>query len=380
MDESTRDATTIAQDTNALALAGVQEESAIWQARADYLQAQVQRADAARASLEDRTLALESQVCALEAYIARLETQANKWQAVEAAAPTDTDSAGAPPRPDILNIVDQLAHSPDPANRYVQRPMSQIRHLVIHRTDAAPNATPAEIAEFQVTDPRHQWPGIGFHFIVAADGIIYQTNRLDVACYHVAHYNATALGIALAGRTSDALTSAHMEGTASLLAWLMHELRLPVESIIGHCELPNQESDCPGAAWLATAGWKEALIELTHQRRQMQRRAIYHYVLFAQSATGWAEDEWRAAVSYIGRFRPLAGFSVQEAALAENVTIIGGQSGVSLEAEEQLRSVGCRVQRIAGKNTAQTRSVLEDMARDGRRFAPAPVATQGRPQ
>jgi hypothetical protein len=379
MNESTPDATPVAQDSSAMVVAMAQEEASLWQTRAAYLQTQAQRAEAARAALEERALALESQVCALEAYVARMETQADQAQALAAHVATRSDdtAAVAPPRPHILDVVDALPHSAEPANHYLQRPLSQIRYLVIHRTDTAPETTPEEIAQFQVTDPRHQWPGIGFHFIVAVDGLIYQTNRLDTTCYHVALHNTAALGIALAGRTTDSPTNAQMTGTASLLAWLLSELRLTAESVIGHCELPNQATNCPGTGWLAPAGWKETLLEQTRQHGQKPRRSIYHYVLFAQSETDWAEADWRAATLYIGRFRPLAGFSVQEAALAENITIVGGPSGVSREVEEKLRSAGCRVQRIAGKNTAQTRTLLDAMAKEGRRFAPTPIAAPG---
>jgi len=101
---------------------------------------------------------------------------------------------------------------------------------------------------------------------------------------------------------------------------------------------------------------------------QMPRRAIYHYLLFWQTDKSWAEADWQAATRYIARFRPTAGFSTDEARQAENVTIIGGPGGVSLEVEQMLRAAGCRVQRIAGKSSAQTRALLDALAKEGRRF------------
>jgi len=102
--------------------------------------------------------------------------------------------------------------------------------------------------------------------------------------------------------------------------------------------------------------------------RTARPRPIYHYVLLWQNETDWAEADWQAATDYIARFRPTVGFSVQEAARAAHVTIIGGESGISLQTEEELRAAGCSVQRLAGKNPKETRRLLDALAREGRRF------------
>jgi putative cell wall-binding protein len=50
------------------------------------------------------------------------------------------------------------------------------------------------------------------------------------------------------------------------------------------------------------------------------------------------------------------------------VTIIGGTLGVSSEAEAALRAAGCKVERVAGENFAETKAMLDKMAKEGKRF------------
>jgi len=376
MDEKHEQVTAQAAAPDAPALARAQEESALWQTRAAYLQAQAQRADEARATLSDKVMTLESQLCALEAHAADVQTRLAQTQALLDSAQTTAAMrprlAAAAPRPPIVDLVDQLPRSTDRANQFPRRTLAQIRQLVLHHTGSADlTATPQQLAEFHVHDPKHQWPGIGFHFFIAADGAIYQTNRLEAACFHVALNNATAVGIVVVGQfDASGPATAQVTSAAALLAWLLQELHLPVDSIIGHSEFPDQHTDCPGTSWRAAGGWKETVIQQVLQASQTPRRALYHYVLFWQTDAAWAEADWQAATRYIARFRPTAGFSAQEASQAENVTIIGGPAGVPVASEEMLRAAGCRVQRIAGKTGRETRAMLDGMASSGQRFLP----------
>ncbi len=372
MDDKTQHPAADCPAVDLAALSAAREDAALWQARTTYLQTQAQQAEEARAALQQEVLILRSQMSGLEAYAADMQTRLAQAEALlesaQGVAPAGTLLTAAAAQPAIVDIVDDLAQSADPANRYAQRPLAQIQQLVLHHSAVADaGQTPQQMAEFHVNDLKHQWPAIGFHFFIAGDGVIYQTNRLETACYHVIDTNLTGVGIVLAGQFSHgAPLPAQMASTAALLAWLMQELRLPLESIVGHSELADQHTDCPGAAWLG--GWKQALLELVRQRCQAARRPLYHYVLFWQTEAAVAEAEWQAAAHYVARFRPVAGFSPQEASLAENVTIVGGTTGVSAETEEMLCAAGCRVQRITGRNYKDMRSLLDGMARDGRRF------------
>ena len=78
--------------------------------------------------------------------------------------------------------------------------------------------------------------------------------------------------------------------------------------------------------------------------------------------------DWLNAINYIGVFRPTVGFSAEDAAQAQYVTIVGSTSGVSQEAEDQLKAAGCQVERIVGKDDAEMKRILDTMAQQGRRF------------
>lgn len=372
-DEETTSQLDMATPPSVQALAAAREEAAIWQARAGYLQNQAEQSAQALGALQQQAQERDEQLRALQGHAAGIEVRLAQAQAAleaaQSATPARPHYAAAVPPPAILSVVDELPRSDTAANQYQRRPLSQIRQIVIHHSGSdEPDQAPHSLAALHVGDARYAWPGIGFHFFIAADGAIYQTNRLETICYHVANLNAHAVGVVLVGRFSaNQPTPAQTSATAALLAWLTQELTLPASSIAGHCDV-GEETECPGAAWPA---WKVTLLQAMARHAQTPRKQLYHYVLFWQSDTAWAEADWQAATRYIARFRPTTGFAPNEAVHAENVTIIGGAGGVSAEVEAALLAAGCRVQRIAGRSIAQTRTILDTMAREGTRFLAA---------
>jgi hypothetical protein len=163
---------------------------------------------------------------------------------------------------------------------------------------------------------------------------------------------------------------------AHLVAWLLGELNLPIESIRGHKELMS--TACPGKQWLQEQKWRTALysrVRVVQQEHALPAppkpdasKAIYHYLLFWASGEEWAVRDWLHAINYIGVFRPTVGFSPEDAAQAQFVTIVGGTSGISEEVENQLRAAGCQVERITAKDDAEMKRILDQMAQQGRRF------------
>ena len=75
-------------------------------------------------------------------------------------------------------------------------------------------------------------------------------------------------------------------------------------------------------------------------------KPIYHYLLFGAGPE--AQVDLLLALEYILHFRPVVGFSLEEASSAANVTIVGGFDRVTQQEEELLRSRGCTVRRISG--------------------------------
>jgi hypothetical protein len=97
-------------------------------------------------------------------------------------------------------------------------------------------------------------------------------------------------------------------------------------------------------------------------------KPIYHYLLFWARGEEWAVRDWLNAINYIGVFRPTVGFSAEDAAQAQYVTIVGSTSGVSQKVQDALNAAGCHVERIVAKDDAEMKRILDTMAQQGRRF------------
>jgi hypothetical protein len=78
---------------------------------------------------------------------------------------------------------------------------------------------------------------------------------------------------------------------------------------------------------------------------------LAHYLLLP--AYDWGVTDWHLNLvrPFIKKHRPAVGFSLSEAAFARRVTVIGGPDEYPDSALEQLRSSGCRVERITGSGT-----------------------------
>jgi hypothetical protein len=76
-------------------------------------------------------------------------------------------------------------------------------------------------------------------------------------------------------------------------------------------------------------------------------KPLRHYVLLPVFEWGVSDFHWSAALEYVKAHRPVAGFSPDEARLAQRVTIVGNEQGISAAVEANLRQAGCQVERIS---------------------------------
>jgi len=81
-------------------------------------------------------------------------------------------------------------------------------------------------------------------------------------------------------------------------------------------------------------------------------KAVQHYLLFGPSHAACNRTNFRLAGRYILARGVSAGFVAEEAAQAEQVTIIGDEAAVSREVEQNLRDAGCQVGRLDGDSYA----------------------------
>lgn len=71
-----------------------------------------------------------------------------------------------------------------------------------------------------------------------------------------------------------------------------------------------------------------------------------HYLLLPTFEWGLSEWHWQKALEYVKQHQPTCGFSLDEAAQAERVTLFGNEQGLSLELEQKLQRAGCEVERV----------------------------------
>ena len=333
------------------------------------LRAQVADLRAEVARLEDTAAqvpTLREEIGQLQITISDQIAEIARWQEI-ARRCQETDVL-----PDIIDVRATLPSHPTlPPYRNRTQPVSRI---VIHHTDTPSNFTVEQIAHYHVYGTRPNkdpWPGIGYHYVIAADGAIYWCQNHETHSYHVGAANGYTLGVSLIGRflrvgydgkpqaSEDQLPSpAQMESASHLVSWLMGELKVgDIAQIVGHKEVGS--TACPGDQWLRGVNWKNDL----HERIQALNlsKPMAFYLLFWDHGDSWASADWQNAQNYIAHFRPTTGFSVEHAKQSQAVLIVGGTAGVSGEEEAKLRANGVEVHRLAGANEAETKAMLDDL-------------------
>ena len=163
-------------------------------------------------------------------------------------------------RPNINDISSKLARHA--SKRYPSRDTAQIDSVVIHHTALSPDIGPERISSVLVRD--RDLPGIPYHYFVAADGTIYQTQPLSIRTGHAQQFSSTSVGVAFAGNFTNAIpTPEQLEAGGRLCAYLMLELGITRDSIKGLRELVAHQS--PGQDWQEGQNWKALLVAQVDQ-------------------------------------------------------------------------------------------------------------------
>ena len=362
------------EEINAV-LTALRDEVDKQQQTRDQLLAELETQKQSNAALQAQLAQAHEQMGELRAALDRLQTL---LQQLEGSTPHEGQPAPRPgtqpgqvPKPDIQDVVDSLPKNPDAT--YPTRQLSDITHIAVHHSAAAPNIPLEAIARYHVE--KHGWPGIGYHFYIMPDGTIYQTNRLTTMSNHVFMNNAYTVGVCIAGDFTRALpTPAQVQAAAHLIAWLTQTLSIPIKNVKGHREFPHNEghTSCPGDEWLGGFRWHDMLLgrvkRILGGELEPPAQPIYHYMLFWHKGDTWARQDWLNSINYVARYRPTMGFSADDASHAQKVTIVGGPLGVSAEIEQRLREAGCIVRRVAGANEQETKDLLDRLAAEGDPF------------
>ncbi len=97
-------------------------------------------------------------------------------------------------------------------------------------------------------------------------------------------------------------------------------------------------------------------------------KPLFHYVLLP--SFDWGASRWhlQAVQEYAGHFQPAVGFSSEEAARAEFVTIVGNEQGIPEQVAQNLQQQGCHVERINGPDGNAIVQLLAERVSSGIRF------------
>jgi hypothetical protein len=239
--------------------AASQETITQWRREVDRLRQQEMTSRATIAQLQQKVQELHQQTAASQETITQLRREVNRLRQQLAEA---TTTIPVPPPtiapPPIEDITDRLPRHPE--KRFDRRTLDQIQYLVIQHSVLPGDFPPEKIATYLVE--KRLWPGIGYHFYITSDGKIYQTNPLETVCYFAGanlQYNPLGVCICFAGNfTTEIPTAAQLSSGGKLLAFLMQELHLPLESIKGHKKFVATQS--PGQQWDSGRKWKDMLL------------------------------------------------------------------------------------------------------------------------
>jgi septal ring factor EnvC (AmiA/AmiB activator) len=364
------------------ALVSAQAQLSAAQQNAVRLQTSLSQAQAQTQTLQGQVVALQGQVGPLVQQVGALQQDKAALQQQTAALQKQIQDllrgGGGTPKPSVVEkpeftyLADKLPLSTTQGNVYGKRQRSAITHIVVHHTAAPAEVGPDRLAAYHVNS--RGWPGIGYHFFVGADGTLYQTNDLETVSFQTGGQNNYSMGVVFAGNFTDVPPMPiQIERGAQLIAWLAQDLKVPNSQIMGHKEMPEQQTACPGNQWTGGQQWKKLLFQRIQSQQSGESPApakfIRHYLLlWWRSPTLWAELDYQGAGKYIARFNPTVGFSLDEAKLAEYVTIVGGPGGTPGDVDDKLRAAGVKVERIAGADFADTKRQLDSLADSGRRF------------
>jgi len=117
--------------------------------------------------------------------------------------------------------------------------------IVVHHSAYYSN-DPKEIQELHMD--KRGFADIAYHFLISADGTIYEGREIKIRGAHVQGYNTGSVGVVLFGNFNEAEPSkAQLASLRALVDYLRHTYEIGY--LAGHRDYPNQSPDgteCPG--------------------------------------------------------------------------------------------------------------------------------------
>jgi len=134
------------------------------------------------------------------------------------------------------------------------RSWETIKHIVFHHsvTNHTDNSK-QDVDYIAELHKRRGWAGVGYHYIITADGMVWYVGDISMARANVADKNHLVIGVCLVGDftkhlpTDEQILSAH-----DLANYLINDVPALVnikgwDDVVGHKSL--QATQCPGTNW-----------------------------------------------------------------------------------------------------------------------------------
>lgn len=143
---------------------------------------------------------------------------------------------------------------------YRERPWNAVKHVVIHHSVTTPTDDPKGDVDYIAELHRQRgWDGVGYHFIITADGTVWYVGDISLQRANVADKNDIVIGVCLVGDftkgnpTDEQILSAH--DLSKYLIFDMPQLTSCnnwADGLKGHKDL--QATQCPGSSWDSVEG------------------------------------------------------------------------------------------------------------------------------
>lgn len=139
----------------------------------------------------------------------------------------------------VINISRKLPKD----GEWKDRSTSGITDITIHHAASSNSATPEDFAVLHIEE--RGWVGIGYHYVIARDGTIYQTNPVKKWSWHNGFNNKNAIGVCMVGNMQKETPTLEQYESAIWLAKNLKRKYPSIRRLIGHKEYAG-ETLCPG--------------------------------------------------------------------------------------------------------------------------------------
>ena len=122
--------------------------------------------------------------------------------------------------------------------------MRRINKIFVHHSASSQSDTTRD--KIDIWHKRRGWDGVGYHYVIEADGSIMMGRLFAKVGAHVKGHNSNSIGGCVVGNymDDDAMTPGQEQSLVMVLHGLLTQFDLDVNEVYGHRELG--ETLCPG--------------------------------------------------------------------------------------------------------------------------------------